>query len=71
MLGIAITFTDEGARTMEQMSAEQMGKPIAILIDGKVVLAPIVRARLSRDAVISGNFSEEEVQRIVDAFAKR
>lgn len=71
ILGIAITLTDEGARMMEQMSAKHLRKPIAILIDGKVVMAPILHTRLSRDAVISGNFSEEEVQRIVDAFAKR
>ena len=51
---VSVVFTAEGARKMAQLSAAQAGKPIAMLLDGTVVWAPIVRATIDNEAVISG-----------------
>jgi hypothetical protein len=62
---VEITFTEEGAKKMAKLTAEHQNKPLAILVDGKVVCAPVLRATISQKAQITGNFTQEEVDRIV------
>ena len=68
---IAITFTAEGAAKMSRASGSHVGKPLAILIDGKVVMAPVVRAAITTSAVISGDFTRAEAERIVAGIVGR
>lgn len=68
---IELVFTKEGAKKMASLSEKQMGKPIAILIDGKVVSAPIVRASISQKAQITGKMTKEEAEKIVRSIANR
>ncbi len=39
---------------------ERIGEPMAIVLDGEVLSAPIIQAQLSSGGVITGQFSEEE-----------
>lgn len=41
-------------------TASRIGEPMAIVLDGEVLSAPTIQARLSDGGVISGNFTEEE-----------
>jgi preprotein translocase subunit SecD len=50
----SFVFTADGARKMEQLSAAQANKPIALLLDGKIVWAPIVRSTISNEAMLTG-----------------
>jgi hypothetical protein len=59
------TFTAEGAKKMAKLTAEHQNKPLAILVDGKVVCAPVLMATISRKAQITGDFTQEAVERIV------
>lgn len=61
---IEVIFTKEGARKMARLSERHAGKPLAILIDGKVVSAPVVRSKFSARALITGMFSEEEAEKL-------
>lgn len=62
---IEITFTEEGAKTFSDLTAQNIGKPLAIVIDGKVILAPVIRARIEGGkASISGNYSKIEAHAI-------
>jgi hypothetical protein len=63
--GVAVTFTDDGAARMARASGSHVGRPLAILIDGEVVMAPVVRAAIGASAVISGNLTRAEAERIV------
>jgi len=40
------------------------GKPLAILLDGKVLMAPIILDRVSTSVRITGDFSQAEAERI-------
>jgi preprotein translocase subunit SecD len=62
---ITVTFTRDGSSRMYRATQEHIGRPIAILIDGQVVAAPVVRSAISASAVISGNFTRAEGDRIV------
>jgi preprotein translocase subunit SecD len=39
---------------------------MAVLIDGRLVTAPIVRTPISASAIVSGNFTKAEAERIVN-----
>jgi preprotein translocase subunit SecD len=50
-------------------SGGHRGKPIAILVDGRVVTAPVVKYQFSEGAWIQGNFSPKEAERIAKGLA--
>ena len=51
---VGIVFTAEGARKMTQLSDAQRDKPIAVLLDGRIVSAPTVRSTISSEALFTG-----------------
>jgi preprotein translocase subunit SecD len=63
---VSIEFKAEGAKTFYEVTARSVGKPIAILLDGKVISAPNVNEPISGGrAQISGSFSVSEMQDMV------
>ena len=51
---VAILQTDEGARKMSELSAAQANKPIALLLDGKVTWAPVVKGSIGKEVRLTG-----------------
>ena len=64
---VVFVFTADGARKMAALSAAQADKPIALLVDGKLVWAPTVRATIEKEAVLSG-VTAEVIQRVLATF---
>ncbi|MFH1386468.1 MAG: protein translocase subunit SecD [bacterium] len=63
---IDIEFNSKGAEIFAQVTARSVGKPIAIILDNKIISAPNVREPIpSGRAQISGSFSAEEVQDLI------
>lgn len=57
-LQIALQFDDRGADLFEELTGDNIGKPIAIVLDGAVVSAPIVNTPITGgQAVITGGFT--------------
>lgn len=69
--GVDVQFTATGAQKMRQATASHVGRPVAILIDGEVVMAPVVRSSISTSAVISGDYTRAEAERIVNGIGLR
>jgi hypothetical protein len=61
---VAVLLTPEGAVKMEAATERNLGLPIAIVVDGEVVAMPTVRGTISDKALITGNFTEAEAERI-------
>jgi len=61
---VAVRFTPDGAEKMRAATAAHVGRPIALMIDGQVVMAPTVRSPISTDAVVTGDFTQAEAERI-------
>ena len=60
---INLEFDETGARLLERITAENIKKRFAIVIDGKVLSAPVIQARISGgSARITGRFTEEEAE---------
>ncbi len=63
---IEIIFTDAGTKRFAQVTRENVGRRLAIVIDGKLCSAPAIRTEIpGGKARISGNFSEAEARDLV------
>jgi preprotein translocase subunit SecD len=57
---VAIEFNSLGARLFDQVTAANVGKRFAIVLDNNIYSAPVIRERISGgSAQISGNFTEK------------
>lgn len=55
---IGFNFDMQGARRFGEVTAANIGRPFAIILDGRVISAPVIRsAILGGSGVIEGNFS--------------
>lgn len=68
---ISVEFSASGAEKMRRATANHIGKPVAILLDGQVVMTPVVRVPIGGSAVITGNFTKAEAERIVNGVRLR
>lgn len=63
---VSLKFDDEGTKLFAQLTKENIGKSIAIYLDGEVISAPTVQAEITNgEAVITGNFSIDEAKNLV------
>jgi hypothetical protein len=66
---ISMRFDEAGSRRLAALSEANLGQRLAILIDDKVVSAPVVRSKLAGSAEITGSFNEEELRELARALA--
>jgi len=60
---VLLQFNDEGAEIFADLTSRNIGKPLAIYIDGLPISAPIVQEKISQGkAQISGNFTIDETK---------
>ena len=60
---IVIDFTDDGRKRFAEITRQNIDKRLALIIDGRVCAAPVVRTEISGGAaLISGSFSEQEAK---------
>lgn len=66
---VSISFNDDGANIFEQMTAKNVGKPLAIFLDGSLIEMPTVQEKISGgQAVITGRFTVNEAKTLVERF---
>lgn len=66
---IEVTFTKAGAEKVAKLSEENKDKRLAVLVGGKVVSAPVVRAKIGGTALVTGAFTKAEAEKIAAAIA--
>lgn len=60
---VALQFDDEGAKLFGELTKANIGKPIAIFLDGEPISTPVVNQEIQGGrAVISGSMSIEETK---------
>jgi preprotein translocase subunit SecD len=64
---IDITFTKRGQAKMGKATEENMGKRLAIVVDGKVISAPFIRSKIGERAQISGSFDKAEAEKLAQS----
>src|SRR2546425_7689021 len=68
---VSVQLLQGGAERMRQATTAHLGRPMAILLDGKVVMTPVVRSPITDSAMITGKFTRAEAERIADGLGKR
>ena len=62
---VSIALDREGGIKMGQQSAQNVGNQLAIVLDGKIISAPVIQTKLDFNFIIQGNFSQVEAQDLV------
>jgi preprotein translocase subunit SecD len=63
---VSLQFNEEGSKLFAQITKENVGKTVAIFLDGAPISTPVVREEIpTGEAVISGNFTPTEAKQLV------
>jgi len=66
---ISIQFNDEGAKIFEELTARNVGRPLAIFLDNNLIEMPTVQEKISGGrARITGKFTLDEAKKLVERF---
>lgn len=62
---VSIEFNEEGAKKFEEITGRNVGKPLAIILDGQLVSAPVVNEKIiGGTAQISGSFTVDDANKL-------
>lgn len=64
---VAIEFRADSGQKIKRVTSSNWGKRLAIFIDGKLVLAPVLRETFQSHAMLNGRFSAEKCNELADA----
>jgi len=70
--GIQIVLKKDGAKKLYSLTENNLGKPIAVVFDKHIVSLPIVNSVIPNgNLVFTGNFSEEEIEKIIKKWSNK
>jgi len=61
---VSFTLNSEGGRKFGKVSGENIGRQLAIILDGRVQSAPTLESRITTEGRIGGSFTQEEEQNL-------
>ena len=63
---VVVTFTEEGAKRLADITQQCIGRRLAIVIDRQLYTAPEIRGQITTGtAVISNNFTDQEADQLL------
>ncbi|MBX4189631.1 protein translocase subunit SecD [Candidatus Parcubacteria bacterium] len=63
---VGLTFNDKGKELFSKLTTEHKGEILAIILDGKVISAPVIRDAITDGkAQIEGNFTPDQAKELV------
>lgn len=63
---VGLQFNDQGKDLFAEITKRNLGKPVAIFLDGEIISQPTVQAEITNgEAVITGNFNIQESKTLV------
>ncbi len=68
---ILVSFTKEGGEKMAKLTEANQGKMLAVLVNGKVISAPTIRSKIADKAVITGQFTKTEADKIAEGINRK
>lgn len=64
---VSITFNDEGAQLFAEITGDNVGKNLAIFLDGEMISSPRINERIAGgQATISGGFTPDEARSLAE-----
>jgi len=68
---VDVTFQETASERLSRATAGRVGEPVAIVLDGRVVAAPVIRSPIGRSALLTGNFTRTQAEDIVSRLPPR
>jgi len=62
---VGFEFDAIGKSKFGQLTERNIGKPLAIILDGTLYSAPVIRDRIPGSGIIEGNFTQDEVNELI------
>jgi protein-export membrane protein SecD len=63
---VSLQFNSEGAKIFDEITKNNVGKPLAVILDGQVLTAPNIQGEIAGgNAQITGTFSADEAKQLV------
>ena len=59
---VNFSLTPSGAEIFGKTTGENINTGLAIILDGRVVSAPVIRARIDNEGIIEGGFTQQEAE---------
>jgi len=66
---VTLLFSDKAGKILGDYTRAHLGKALAIVLDGKVLSVPVIQAEISTQAVVTGNFTEQETKQLAAQLA--
>ena len=66
---VNLHFSPEAAERMRKVSGENIGGRVAVVLDGKIFMAPFIRSTFSSPVLIDNYYSREEAERVAERLA--
>ncbi len=64
---VRVILNEAGAKIFGRITKENVGRRLVMLVDGKVVAAPVIKSPITGgEALITGRFTEDEAKKIAD-----
>ncbi len=61
---VSFVMTPDGSRTFSELTGRHIKRRLAIILDGKVISAPVIQSRISGNGQISGRFTWEDARNL-------
>ncbi len=62
---ISIELDEAGGRRLGELTAQNLNRPLAMIIDNRVVMVPTIHSKITNQVQITGQFSLENLDRLV------
>ncbi|MBI2188201.1 MAG: protein translocase subunit SecD [Acidobacteria bacterium] len=59
---VGFSLNQDGARRFGQLTEQNVGRQLAIILDNRVVSAPVIQSRITDEGQITGSFTQQEAQ---------
>lgn len=67
---VSVELSDKGGAKMLSLTKEHLNQPLAILVNGEVIMAPVIKSQIGGKLSISG-LNEKEAKSLVATFEKQ
>ncbi len=68
---IRVKLDEAAGATFRRLTKAHMDRQLAIIVDGAIVAAPVIRSEIGSEIMISGNFTREEAEKLVAVLSAR
>jgi beta-lactamase regulating signal transducer with metallopeptidase domain/uncharacterized GH25 family protein len=67
---VNVTLDEAGATAFKKLTSGHLNQRLAIVVDGTIISAPVVRAEIGANVLVTGNFSKSDAEKLDAAFRK-